>query len=232
LLKMVASRPSADQLAPHELRAGWYALLARRWCKGLAAAVLVVGLAATSWYMRSTMELKASTMSLREEVDGNAATRAAIEASLQQQGLTLQAVRDIPEAGANLLASQLQVREAFGIAGRIFGSQQEISLQSLEFQSTPMAGGPVADTACGAGLDEPRAGIEAKFKLADNLDVRQRAQSLEALRTALLAAKPWRATAESVALDRTTPLIAKAGTDSGTEDTEWATCLLRAAAGT
>ena len=232
LLRMVAIKPSADQLAPHELRIGWYALLARRWCRGLAAAALVMGFATALWFTRATLELKSSTAALRDETSGNAAARADIETSLQQQGLTLQAVLDIPEAGANLLAGQLQVREAFGIAGRIFGAQQEISLQSLQFQSTPMAGGPVADTACGAGLEEPSAGIEAKFRLADNLDVRQRAQSLEAVRTALLAAKPWRATSESVALDRTTPLIAKAGTDSGTEDTDWTTCLLRAEAGT
>ncbi len=232
LLKMVASQPPIDQLAPHEMRIGWYALLARRWCKGLAAAALVLGFASAFWFTRSTMELKSSTASLREEINGNAATRADIEASLQQQGLTLQTVLDIPEAGANLLGSQVQVREAFDIAGRIFGTHQDISLQSLEFQSQPMVGGLAVDTACGAGLDEPKAGIEAKFKLAENLDVRQRAQSLEAVRTALLAAKSWHATSESVALDRTTPLIARAGADSGSEDTEWTACLLHMGTGT
>jgi hypothetical protein len=78
----------------------------------------------------------------------------------------------------------------------------------------------------------PAAVIEAKFKLVDGLDVRGRARSLEAVRAGLLGARSWHATTESVALDRTTPLIVSAGADQGSEDPEWTTCLLREEAGT
>lgn len=232
LLKLVAVKPAVDQLAPHELRVGWYGLLTRRWCQGLAAAVLVLGFASAFWFTRSTLELKSSTASLRDEASGTAARRADIEASLLRQGLSLKAVLDIPEAGANLLDTQVHIREAFDIANRIYGASPDVSLQSLEFQSAPMVGAPSSDMACGAGMTDPGASIEAKFKVGADLDVRQRAQTLEAVRTALMAAKPWRPTGESVALDRDTPLVAKAGNDGGSEDAEWTSCLLRPKAGT
>jgi hypothetical protein len=232
LVKMVAERPSRDQLAPHELRVGWYSTLARRWCRGLAAAVLVLGAGAAFWITQATLQLNSTTAVLRAQAGGIAATRIELQTSLQQQGLSLQQALDIPEAAANLQDSRLEAREVFGIAGRIFGSQPEVALQSLEFQSVPLAGGPAVDTTCGTGLDVPTAGIEAKFKLAEGLDVRGRARSLEAVRAGLLGAASWRATTESVALDRTTPLIVTAGADRGSEDPEWTTCLLRAEAGT
>ncbi len=232
LLVMVAEKPPADQLAPHELRIGWYSMLARRWCRGLAAAALVLGTGTAFWITQATLQLDSTTAVLRAQAGGIAATRVAMQAALQEQGLSLQQALDIPEAAANLQGSRVEVREVFGIAGRIFGAQPEVSLQSLEFQSASLAGGPAVDTACGAGLDVPAAGIEAKFRLADGLGVRERARSLEAVRAGLLGAGSWRATAESVALDRTTPLVARAGADRGSEDPEWTTCLLRAEAGT
>jgi hypothetical protein len=232
LLKMVAERPSGDQLAPHELRVGWYSMLARRWCKGLAAAVLVLGAGVALWITQATLQLKSTTAVLRAQAGGIAATRIEMQTVLQQQGLSLQQALDIPEAAANLQGSRVEVREVFGIVGRIFGAQPEVSLQSLEFQSAPLAGGPALDTACGAGLEVPAAVIEAKFKLVDGLDVRGRARSLEAVRAGLLGARSWHATTESVALDRTTPLIVSAGADQGSEDPEWTTCLLREEAGT
>jgi len=227
LLQLVATRPPREQLAPPALRVGWTAILARRWSRGIAAAVLALGIALAAWFMHSAAALRVATASLMEQEAQTIARRADIDAALQLQGLSLQQALDLPEAAAALQAGQLPVREAFEIAGRIFGAQQAISLETLEFQSAPLAGLQEPNTVCGNEQVAPVARLAAKFTVPAQLGIRERAQALDAVRDALLAPGPWRSTSDAAALDQRAPLIAKAGIDSDMEDAEWATCLLR-----
>jgi hypothetical protein len=230
LLQLVATRPPRDQLAPHKLRVGWIAVLTRRWSLGMAAAVLVMGFAMAFWFVRSAGDLRAATVSLREQEAATVARRAGIEADLRLQGLSLQQVQDLPEAAAAVQAGRVPLREALEVAGRVFGAQSGIALQTLEFQSAPLAGAPATDVVCGNERTTAGARLEAKFTVAARLGIRERAQVMDAVRSALRAPGPWRSSADAAALDRRTPLVATAGTDSNPADAEWATCLLRAGA--
>jgi hypothetical protein len=227
LMHLVATRPSNDQLAPPALRVGWQARVVRHWAQGLAAAVLVLGFGLAIWFALSAATLRAATASLRQQATHSAAVRAGIEAKLQQQGLSLQQVLDMPEAAAALQEHQVSIREAIDVAGRLFGVRREILLNTVEFHSAPVTGPPAADATCGSDSVAPVASLEAKFILAEGLGVRARAQAIAAVRTALTASQPWRATAEQTALDQRTPLVAKAGSDTATEAVEWTTCLRR-----
>jgi hypothetical protein len=229
LLQLAASRPSASQLAPHRLRTGWYARKVKHWGYGVAAATLLVGIVSTAFLTSQTRDLRAQTATLKSSTRDFEASRASIESVLAKRGLKIDDLTVMPDAAAKLSSSEVTVREALGLAGRIFGARPEVTLTSLEFYSAPAAPSPdLASRTCAKELVAPVATVDAVFSLADSLDVRRAAESLAFIRTAMATPGPWRSTAASAAVGQLKPVSARAGSDHTGEPTEWFACLLRA----
>lgn len=227
LLQIAASRPPPHQLAPHALRASWYARASRRWCIGLAAPVMLCasGIAAFVLSQAQKMHEEADAVVVADETYQQ--RRMALEASLAGQNLTIDELLTLPAAAAALRESQLSVSEALGTAARVLGSRNELSLQSLQFQSGRIGQEPAAAGACASEAEGGLPTLEASFRIVDGLDVRGSSDALASVRKSIGRPGRWTSGASSESLGQLQPLAASGSGDSPDSAADWSICLMR-----
>jgi hypothetical protein len=228
LLRIAATSPPAWQLAPHALRARWYARVARRWGIGLAASLLLAATGVAAFAMAQAQRLRDETTAVLAADGAYQEQRATLEASLADQELTIDELLTLPAAAAAVRESQVTPAEALGMAARIFGSRSELSLQSLQFQS-----GRVGDetlTAAGACADEAQSGapaLGASFGMAEGIDVRRSSDALAHVRSAIARAGRWQSGAASEGLGQLQPLAVSSSGEQDDSAADWSVCITR-----
>jgi hypothetical protein len=227
LLQLAASHPPSRQLAPHAMRAGWYVRQVRRWGYGLAASLLLAGGTATGVLLSKASALRNETASVQESENAHLATRAQLQESLAQHGVSVDEILTLPIAAAAVRQGEVTSREALELAARVFGSRHELALQSLEFQSGSNAAQPVAGGNCATEVAAGSASLEATFRMINGLGVRSSADALESVRTAITAGGRWRSSQTSEGLGELQPLTVNSGASDSSAETDWSACLVR-----
>jgi hypothetical protein len=228
LLQIAATRPPSHQLAPHALRAGWYARVSRRWGIGLAASVLLVASGIATFMLSQSQKLHSEADAVVAEDGAYQERRTAMEASLAGQGLTIEELLTLPAAAAVLRDSQVTVSEALGMTARVLGSRNELSLQSLQFQSGRIGQEPSAAIGtCAAEAEGGVATLEATFRMVDGIDVRGSSDALASVRNSISHAGRWRSGASSEGLGQLQPLAVSGSGDSRDSAADWSICLMR-----
>jgi hypothetical protein len=228
LLQIVATRPPPHQLAPHALRVNWYAQVSRRWGIGLAASLLIGAAGIAAFLLSQAQQLRTEAESVVADDSAYQEQRSAVETALASQQLTIDQLLTMPAAAAAVRDSQVTVDEALTMAARVLGSRNELSLQSLQFQSGRVGQEPaVAAGACAAEAEGRVATLEAGFRMVDGIDVRGSSEALAHVRKSVAHAGTWRSGASTESLGQLQPLAVSGSGERGDSAADWSICLMR-----
>jgi hypothetical protein len=228
LLQIAATRPPPDQLAPHLLRARWYAQVSRRWGIGLAASVLLGAAGIAAVVLSQAQQFRKDADAVLVADGAYQEQRTLLASSLAGQGLTIDELLTLPAAAAALRDSQVTASEALGMTARVLGSRGELSLQSLQFQSGRVAQEPAAaGGACAAEAQGGVATLEASFRMAEGIDVRDSSDALAYVRKSVSHAGDWQSGASTEGLGLLQPLAVNGNGEHGDSAADWSICLMR-----
>jgi hypothetical protein len=228
LLQIAAARPPAHQLAPHQLRARWYAQVSRRWGYGLAASVLLGAAGIAAAVLSQAQQLRKQAEAVIAADGAYQEQRATLAATLASQGLTIDELLTMPAAAAVLRDSQVTATEALQMTARVLGSRSELSLQSLQFQSGRVGPEPAAaGGACASEAEGEVATLEASFRMAEGIDVRGSSNALASVRKSIAVAGPWRSGPSTAGIGQLQPLAVSANGEHGDSAADWSICLMR-----
>jgi hypothetical protein len=228
LLQIAGTRPPAHQLAPHALRASWYAKVSLRWGIGAAASVLLGSAGIATFLLSQTQHLHREAEAVLAADGAYQEQRTALEATLAGQRLTIDELLTMAAAAAALRESQVTATEALGMTARVLGSRSELSLQSLQFQSGSVGQEPAAAAgACAAEAEGGVATLEAGFRMLDGIDVRGSSDALAHVRKSVAHAGNWRSGVATESLGQLQPLAASGNGEHDTSSADWSICLMR-----
>jgi hypothetical protein len=228
LLRIAATNSPGYQLAPHALRARWYAQVTRRWGIGLAASVLLAATGTAAYVLSQTHQFRSEAAAVLAADGAFQEQRTTLEASLVGQGLTIDELLTLPAAAAALRESQVTPAEALAMTARIFASRNELSLQSLQFQSGRVGQEPAAaGGACAAEAESGAPSLEASFRMKDGIGVRGGSDALAHVRTSITRAGRWQSGASSAALGQLQPLSVSGSREHQESAADWSICMTR-----
>jgi hypothetical protein len=228
LLRIAATNPPEYQLAPHALRARWYAQVSRRWGIGLAASLLLAAAGTVTFVLSQAQQFRKEAAAVLAADSAFQEQRTTLEASLVGQGLTVDELLTLPAAAATLRESQVTAAEVLAMTARVFGSRNELSLQSLQFQSGRVGQEPAAaGGACAAEAEGGLPTVEASFRIKDGIGVRGRSDALAHVRKSIARAGRWHSGVSSEALGQLQPVSVSGSGEHQESAVDWSICMTR-----